>query len=267
MVETAVDGVAGGLHRHARRRRVRRRRGPPLGRAGRRGRRPVRDAPAAQQPTAPTRGPSSPTTARSPRPGCRSWPTTTRSTPRSTSSRSSSPSCTHEGLHRRGQGVQRRRPPAYQIDELAPGSTSCAARTTSLLELAIAGAPGWVAGYPNALPRACAELSGGATARGPRHRAAALPPAPPAPALGLARPSSSRRSSCRWTSSAGTAARAARRACRSRRSRRRGPARHGGRDRRRAAPERTAGRRRLTDAHASASSTPSTRTPRACRPG
>ena len=60
------------------------RRGPPLGRAGRRGRRPARDAAAAQRlPRRRARGAST-TTARSPRPGCRSWPTTTRSTPRST---------------------------------------------------------------------------------------------------------------------------------------------------------------------------------------
>ncbi|GAA5154932.1 MULTISPECIES: dihydrodipicolinate synthase family protein [Amycolatopsis] len=49
-----------------------------------------------------------------------------------------------------------RRP--YRIAELAPGlDVLCGADDVSL-ELAVAGAPGWVSGYPNALPKACVEL-------------------------------------------------------------------------------------------------------------
>jgi 4-hydroxy-tetrahydrodipicolinate synthase len=47
---------------------------------------------------------------------------------------------------------------AYRIAELAPGLDLLAGADDVLLELAVAGAQGWVAGYPNALPRASAEL-------------------------------------------------------------------------------------------------------------
>ncbi|MGW2708915.1 dihydrodipicolinate synthase family protein [Streptomyces sp. NPDC001356] len=47
---------------------------------------------------------------------------------------------------------------AYRIAELAPELDLLAGADDVLLELAVAGAKGWVAGYPNALPRACAEL-------------------------------------------------------------------------------------------------------------
>ena len=46
----------------------------------------------------------------------------------------------------------------YRIGELAPGLDVLVGADDVTLELAIAGAPGWVAGYPNALPRACVEL-------------------------------------------------------------------------------------------------------------
>jgi 1-pyrroline-4-hydroxy-2-carboxylate deaminase len=46
----------------------------------------------------------------------------------------------------------------YQIAELAPGLDVLCGADDVLLELAIGGAPGWVAGYPNALPRATVEL-------------------------------------------------------------------------------------------------------------
>jgi len=46
----------------------------------------------------------------------------------------------------------------YQIAELAPGLDVLCGADDVALELAIAGAPGWVAGYPNALPRATVEL-------------------------------------------------------------------------------------------------------------
>jgi 4-hydroxy-tetrahydrodipicolinate synthase len=47
---------------------------------------------------------------------------------------------------------------AYEIAELAPGLDLLIGADDVLLELALAGAVGWVAGYPNALPAACAEL-------------------------------------------------------------------------------------------------------------
>ncbi|WP_042364426.1 dihydrodipicolinate synthase family protein [Streptacidiphilus neutrinimicus] len=47
---------------------------------------------------------------------------------------------------------------AYEIAELAPGLDLLVGADDVLLELALAGAVGWVAGYPNALPTACAEL-------------------------------------------------------------------------------------------------------------
>ncbi|GGZ60685.1 dihydrodipicolinate synthase family protein [Streptomyces subrutilus] len=47
---------------------------------------------------------------------------------------------------------------AYEIAELAPGLDLLVGADDVLLELALAGAVGWIAGYPNALPRACAAL-------------------------------------------------------------------------------------------------------------
>ncbi|KAB1144957.1 dihydrodipicolinate synthase family protein [Streptomyces luteolifulvus] len=47
---------------------------------------------------------------------------------------------------------------AYRIAELAPELDLLVGADDVLLELAIAGAKGWVAGYPNALPAASAEL-------------------------------------------------------------------------------------------------------------
>jgi dihydrodipicolinate synthase/N-acetylneuraminate lyase len=47
---------------------------------------------------------------------------------------------------------------AYRIAELAPGLDLLIGADDVLLELAVAGAVGWVAGYPNALPRSCVEL-------------------------------------------------------------------------------------------------------------
>jgi 4-hydroxy-tetrahydrodipicolinate synthase len=49
-----------------------------------------------------------------------------------------------------------RRP--YQLAELAPGLDLLIGADDVLLELAVAGAKGWVAGYPNALPAASARL-------------------------------------------------------------------------------------------------------------
>ncbi|MDI9830098.1 dihydrodipicolinate synthase family protein [Streptomyces sp. KAU_LT] len=52
---------------------------------------------------------------------------------------------------------------AYRIAELAPDLDLLIGADDVLLELAVAGAKGWVAGYPNALPRACVELYRAAT--------------------------------------------------------------------------------------------------------
>jgi 1-pyrroline-4-hydroxy-2-carboxylate deaminase len=53
----------------------------------------------------------------------------------------------------------------YELAELVPELDVLAGSDDVVLELAIAGAPGWVAGYPNAFPRACAELFAAAQAR------------------------------------------------------------------------------------------------------
>ncbi|MEE1785432.1 dihydrodipicolinate synthase family protein [Streptomyces sp. SP17BM10] len=47
---------------------------------------------------------------------------------------------------------------AYEIAELAPGLDLLIGADDVLLELALAGAVGWIAGYPNALPEASAAL-------------------------------------------------------------------------------------------------------------
>jgi dihydrodipicolinate synthase/N-acetylneuraminate lyase len=53
----------------------------------------------------------------------------------------------------------------YRIGELAPGlDVLCGADDVSL-ELAIAGSPGWIAGYPNALPGSTVRFWEAATAK------------------------------------------------------------------------------------------------------
>ncbi|MER8041467.1 dihydrodipicolinate synthase family protein [Streptomyces sp. NPDC094032] len=47
---------------------------------------------------------------------------------------------------------------AYEIAELAPELDLLIGADDVLLELALAGAVGWIAGYPNALPASCSEL-------------------------------------------------------------------------------------------------------------
>ena len=47
---------------------------------------------------------------------------------------------------------------AYQIRELAPELDLLIGADDVLLELGLAGAVGWMAGYPNALPKTCLEL-------------------------------------------------------------------------------------------------------------
>ena len=64
---------------------------------------------------------------------------------------------------------------AYQIRELAPDLDLIVGADDVLLELGIAGAVGWVAGYPNALPRDTLRLYELATSADPLDWAAALP--------------------------------------------------------------------------------------------
>ncbi|MFE0136354.1 dihydrodipicolinate synthase family protein [Streptomyces sp. NPDC059037] len=47
---------------------------------------------------------------------------------------------------------------AYELAELAPELDLLIGADDVLLELAVAGAVGWIAGYPNAFPASCAEL-------------------------------------------------------------------------------------------------------------
>jgi dihydrodipicolinate synthase/N-acetylneuraminate lyase len=54
---------------------------------------------------------------------------------------------------------------AYEIAELAPGLDLLIGADDVLLELALAGAVGWIAGYPNALPQSCATLYRAAVAQ------------------------------------------------------------------------------------------------------
>lgn len=64
---------------------------------------------------------------------------------------------------------------AYEIRELAPGLDLLVGSDDVLLELGIAGAVGWIAGYPNALPRASKQLYDLATSGRAEDVAAALP--------------------------------------------------------------------------------------------
>ncbi|GAA0344577.1 dihydrodipicolinate synthase family protein [Streptomyces blastmyceticus] len=57
---------------------------------------------------------------------------------------------------------------AYEIAELAPELDLLIGADDVLLELAAAGAVGWVAGYPNAFPATCAELYRAAVAGDPQ---------------------------------------------------------------------------------------------------
>jgi 1-pyrroline-4-hydroxy-2-carboxylate deaminase len=52
----------------------------------------------------------------------------------------------------------------YQIAELAPDLDVLAGSDDVTLELVIAGAPGWISGYPNALPSSCVQLFNAAAA-------------------------------------------------------------------------------------------------------
>lgn len=47
---------------------------------------------------------------------------------------------------------------AYEVHEIAPELDVLIGSDDVLLELALEGSPGWVAGYPNAFPKTCVEL-------------------------------------------------------------------------------------------------------------
>jgi 4-hydroxy-tetrahydrodipicolinate synthase len=50
----------------------------------------------------------------------------------------------------------------YQIAEVAPGLDVLVGSDDVVFELAVAGSPGWVAGFPSSFPKACVELFGSA---------------------------------------------------------------------------------------------------------
>jgi 4-hydroxy-tetrahydrodipicolinate synthase len=52
----------------------------------------------------------------------------------------------------------------YELRELVPELDVLAGSDDVVLELALAGSPGWIAGYPNAFPAACVELFAAARA-------------------------------------------------------------------------------------------------------
>lgn len=56
----------------------------------------------------------------------------------------------------------------YRIAELAPGLELVIGADDVLVELAMAGAVGWIAGFPNALPAACVALYRAATGADPK---------------------------------------------------------------------------------------------------
>jgi 1-pyrroline-4-hydroxy-2-carboxylate deaminase len=64
---------------------------------------------------------------------------------------------------------------SYQIAELAPGLDLLVGADDVLLELGLAGAVGWIAGYPNAIPHSTVELYHLATSGDPADIAKALP--------------------------------------------------------------------------------------------
>ena len=64
---------------------------------------------------------------------------------------------------------------AYEIAELAPGLDLLVGSDDVLLELGLAGAVGWIAGYPNAIPHSTVELYHLATSGDPGDIVKALP--------------------------------------------------------------------------------------------
>ncbi len=93
---------------------------------------------------------------------------------------------------------------AYIVRELAPELDVLIGSDDTVLEIALAGAKGWISGYTSAFPRSCVELYQASVAG---DLGTAVPLYRTLHALlrwDRAR-SSSRRSSSRWTSSAATA--------------------------------------------------------------
>ncbi|MGA7203661.1 MAG: dihydrodipicolinate synthase family protein, partial [Specibacter sp.] len=64
---------------------------------------------------------------------------------------------------------------AYEIAELAPGLDLLVGSDDVLLELGLAGAVGWIAGYPNAIPQSTVELYNLVTSGNMEDIATALP--------------------------------------------------------------------------------------------
>ncbi|MFD0786132.1 dihydrodipicolinate synthase family protein, partial [Micromonospora azadirachtae] len=64
---------------------------------------------------------------------------------------------------------------AYEIAELAPGLDLLVGADDVLLELGVAGAVGWIAGYPNAIPESTVELYRLVTSDDPADIAKAVP--------------------------------------------------------------------------------------------
>ena len=160
-----------------------------------------------------------------------------------------------QGVHRRRRGGPTRSPSSRRASTCSIGSDD------SVLESAVAGAKGWVAGYPNAFPRACVELYRGCVGRRPRR-----------PALPLYRPL---HPLLRWDSKTEFVQAIKLSHGHGRPLRRPVPPAAPAADRRagRRARPRARPRRRcaagcaLTPCAPRGSSTPSTPTPRACRPG
>ena len=230
---------------------------------GRRRRRPA--AAADHVPRRPTTRSSS-TSPRSPRSACRSWSTTTRSTPRSTST----PDLVAELYRREPESLRSRSSRAdvrrvLEIKELCDIDVIAGADDL-LFESLVVGATGWFAGYPNAFPKeAVRDLRPGVRRASGTRRARCTNTWWQCSA-GTPGPSSSRRSSSRWTSAA--------------RLRRAHPAAARAADQEQRRPGRRADTRTRLGRPGSAlrpieaapcdhraCSTPSTRTPRACRPG
>ena len=183
VVETAVAAAPDGLRGHARRRRRTARRGPPVGRARRRGRR----AAVMLLPPNAYRADERAVVAHYREVAAAGLPVVAYNNPIDTkvdlTPAAARPSV-RRGPDRRRQGVHRRRAPGLRDRRTRPGSGPVDRPDDVVLELAIAGAAGWVAGYPNALPQRPSSCTS-AVAGDLEHRAAALPDAAPAAALGL----------------------------------------------------------------------------------
>ena len=148
----------------------------------------------------------------------------------------------------------------YEIAELAPGSRRADRHRRRRARARARRRRGWVSGYPNAFPKpasSCAHACARRATWPPRCRCTG---SCTRCCAGTPRPSSSRRSSCRWTSSGrddgGPLPAAARPLSPEQEA-----------DVREATEKALAAGLTLMRVAAASRSTPSTRTPRACRPG